>query len=135
MILIWIFLVTKDFFFFWPHYAAFGILVPRSGIEPGSWQWKHRALTTGQPGNSLMTHDIKHFSCAYFPPVLCILLIYMSLYVFAHILIEWFFFKLLSFDIFLILVICQICGLQIFSPTLELIFLSSLHHLLQRKGF
>ena len=30
-----------------PHYKACGILVPWSGIEPISWQWKHEALTIG----------------------------------------------------------------------------------------
>ena len=29
------------------------ILVPWAGIEPTPWQWKHRVLTTGLPGNSL----------------------------------------------------------------------------------
>ena len=39
-------------FFFWPHCAAYGILVPQLGIEPvppalGTW-----VLTTGPPGKS-----------------------------------------------------------------------------------
>lgn len=38
-------------FFFWPHHTACGILVPRTGIDPRSQQWKHWVLT-GQPGNS-----------------------------------------------------------------------------------
>ena len=40
------------FFFLWPHPRAFGTLVPRPGSEPGPWQWKHRVLTIGPPGNS-----------------------------------------------------------------------------------
>ena len=39
-------------YFFWLCCMAYGILVPRSGIEPGQWQWKHRVRTTGPPGNS-----------------------------------------------------------------------------------
>ena len=45
------------FFFFslsWLCCSACGSLVPWPGIEPGPRQWKHRVLTTGQPGNSQM---------------------------------------------------------------------------------
>ena len=44
--------LLKIYYFFWPHHAAFGILVPRQGMEPGPQQWKHQVLTTGPPGNS-----------------------------------------------------------------------------------
>ena len=40
-------------FYFCPCHVACGNLVPRPGIEPRPWQWKHRVLTIGQPGNSL----------------------------------------------------------------------------------
>ena len=33
-------------FFFFPCCAAFGILFPQPGIEPGPQQWKHKVLTT-----------------------------------------------------------------------------------------
>ena len=33
--------------------AAWGILAPGAGIEPGPQQWKRWVLTTGLPGNSL----------------------------------------------------------------------------------
>ena len=39
-------------FFFLPHHTACRILVPRPGIEPWPWQWKHWVPTTGTPGNS-----------------------------------------------------------------------------------
>ena len=45
---------------------ACGILVSWPGIEPGPWQWKYRALTTGPPGNSLsllfktFIYNLKH---------------------------------------------------------------------------
>ena len=42
------------FFFFWPQWAACGILVPQPGIELVPLQWKRRVLTTGPPGKSLM---------------------------------------------------------------------------------
>ena len=32
---------------------AYGIFVPRLGIEPVPLQWKHEILTTGPPGESL----------------------------------------------------------------------------------
>lgn len=38
------------FFLFWPHCTAYGILVPRAGIEPRP-RAEHRALTTGPPGS------------------------------------------------------------------------------------
>ena len=47
------FLKLSSLFFFWPCYVACGILVPRPGIEPRLWQWQHRVLSTGLPGNSL----------------------------------------------------------------------------------
>ena len=49
------FLVLQVFFFFfsfWSHCTVCRISVPRPGIEPGSQQWKHQVLPTGQPGNS-----------------------------------------------------------------------------------
>ena len=39
--------------FFWLCRTAYGILVPRPGIEPESLAVKARVLTTGPPGNSL----------------------------------------------------------------------------------
>ena len=38
--------------FFLPHCTACRILVPRPGIEPWPWQWKHQILAAGPPGNS-----------------------------------------------------------------------------------
>ena len=43
------------FFFFWPCHVACRILVPRPRIKPGPRQWEHWLLTTGLPGNSLLT--------------------------------------------------------------------------------
>ena len=37
---------------FWPRHMAYGILVPWSGIKPGSQQWKCGVLTVGLPWNS-----------------------------------------------------------------------------------
>ena len=37
--------------YFWPRLAAFRILLPRPGNEPGPSQCKHRVLTTGPPGS------------------------------------------------------------------------------------
>ena len=51
----WIFIWKNRFSFFWPGHAAYGILVPWPGIEPGPRQWKRGVLTTGPPGNSLST--------------------------------------------------------------------------------
>ena len=42
-----------SYFFIWLHYEAYGILVPRSGIEPMLLHWELRVLTTGPPGKSL----------------------------------------------------------------------------------
>ena len=43
----------KNFFFFWPCYAACRILAPWSGIEPMCYlQWKRGVLTTGPPGDT-----------------------------------------------------------------------------------
>ena len=42
----------RSLFMFWPHLPACGILVPRPGIGPRALHWKHRALTTGPPGES-----------------------------------------------------------------------------------
>ena len=39
-------------FFFWPHCAACGILVPRPGIEPVPPAVERGVLTTGPPGKS-----------------------------------------------------------------------------------
>ena len=44
-----------SFFSFWLCCEACGILVPQSGIEPMPLQWKHRVLTTGLLGNSLLS--------------------------------------------------------------------------------
>ena len=41
------------FFFFWPCYVAFRILVPQLGIEPRPPAVKHGILTIGPPGKSL----------------------------------------------------------------------------------
>ena len=38
--------------FIWLYCVACGIFVLWPGIEPWPWQWKHRVLTTGPPGNS-----------------------------------------------------------------------------------
>ena len=46
-------------FFFWPHCMACRILVPWPGIEPCPLQWKCRVLTTGLPGNSLVSLFLK----------------------------------------------------------------------------
>ena len=43
----------ETFLFFWLHWTACRILVPRAGIEPGLLQWKHWGLTTGLVENSL----------------------------------------------------------------------------------
>ena len=43
-------------FIFWSCQATFSILVPRRGIKPGTWNWKHQVLITGPPGNSLFIH-------------------------------------------------------------------------------
>ena len=43
---------SQSFFPLWPRCAACMILVPQPGIEGGPWQWKHRVLMTGPPGNS-----------------------------------------------------------------------------------
>ena len=40
------------FFFFWPQYLAFGILVSQLGFELEPKQWKRAVLTTGLPENS-----------------------------------------------------------------------------------
>ena len=37
---------------FWPHCAAWGILVPWQESNPGPWQWECQVPTTGLPGNS-----------------------------------------------------------------------------------
>ena len=42
-----------NFVCFWPLHESWRILVPRSGIETGPWQWKHQVITTELPGNSL----------------------------------------------------------------------------------
>ena len=42
-------------FLIWPHLMAYRILVPQPGIESGPRQWKCRVLTTGPPGNSLVS--------------------------------------------------------------------------------
>ena len=39
--------------FIWPCHVACGIIVPQQGLNPYPLQWKHRVLTTGQPGKSL----------------------------------------------------------------------------------
>ena len=39
-------------FLSWPCWAAFRILVPQPGVEPGPWQRKHWVLSTGPPANS-----------------------------------------------------------------------------------
>ena len=41
-------------FCFWPHHAACGILVPRSGTEPSPLHGNHRVLITGPLGKSLL---------------------------------------------------------------------------------
>lgn len=33
-----LFTKAQEFFFFWPHYVASGILVPGPGTDPGPWQ-------------------------------------------------------------------------------------------------
>ena len=38
--------------FIWLYWVACGLFVLWPGIEPRPWQWKHRTLTTGPPGNS-----------------------------------------------------------------------------------
>ena len=38
--------------FFWPHFAAYGILASKSGTEPGPPQWKCWVLITASPENS-----------------------------------------------------------------------------------
>ena len=43
---------AMEFFFFFLHHKAYGILVPQSEIKYGPQQGKHQVLTTGQPGNS-----------------------------------------------------------------------------------
>ena len=44
-------LVLLIFFFsFWPYPAAYGILVPQSGIEPKPSTVEHKVLTTGPQG-------------------------------------------------------------------------------------
>ena len=40
------------FLFFWPHCVAYGISVPRPGIEPTPLAVNCGVLTTGLPGNS-----------------------------------------------------------------------------------
>ena len=47
----------KIFFFFLVQHTACGILVPWPGIEPRPWQWKHRVLTSGLPGNLSQGHS------------------------------------------------------------------------------
>ena len=42
-------------FLIWPHLMAYRILVHQPGIESGPRQWKCRVLTTGPPGNSLVS--------------------------------------------------------------------------------
>ena len=39
-------------FLFWLCYESGEISVPRPGIEPGTWNWQCRILTTRPPGNS-----------------------------------------------------------------------------------
>ena len=46
-------------FVFCLHCTVCRILVPRPGIEPGPQQWKHWVLTTGKPGNSLISTCVK----------------------------------------------------------------------------
>ena len=43
-------------FVFWLHRMACRIFMSPPGIEPGPQQQKHRVLTTGLPGNSIMCH-------------------------------------------------------------------------------
>ena len=60
------FLVVLDDFiylFFWPCHTTCGISVPYPGIEPRSWQWKSRILTTRPPGISLFTFFFFFFPC------------------------------------------------------------------------
>ena len=45
--------------FCWPSSAAWGILIPRSRIEPVSLQWKCGVLTTGLPGKSQHSFELR----------------------------------------------------------------------------
>ena len=56
------FLENYSFFFFWPHHAACGMLVPQPGIEGGPRQGERGVLTTGLPGNSIFNMIIWHQS-------------------------------------------------------------------------
>ena len=47
------------FAYFRPGFAACRISVPRPGIEPWPWQWKHWILTIRPPGNSQFCFALK----------------------------------------------------------------------------
>ena len=51
-------------FAFWPCATACQIFVPQSGIKPLPLHWKHRMLTTGSPGKSLVM--IFRFNCVHY---------------------------------------------------------------------
>ena len=46
--------------FWWPHLAAFRILVPWPRTEPALGNWKHKVLRTGPSGKSLTPFLLSH---------------------------------------------------------------------------
>ena len=49
------FLSSSSSFFFLQHCKACSILVPWPGIKPTPQKWKHQILSSGPPGNSLLS--------------------------------------------------------------------------------
>ena len=62
---------------FQPWFAGYEVLVPWSGIEPASQQWKCLVLTTRSQGNSLPFSDISIY-CYNFPLNICCVYIFIQ---------------------------------------------------------